>query len=179
MSDDVISNGDTVKVNYTGSFENGEIFDSSIEEKVKGSKTYNPQRKYEPMPVKVGAGQLIKGFEDALFGMKIGEEKEVTLPPEEAYGNVDPTLVQTVPIKSFESAKISPEVGLMLNTEAGVGKITKVNSADVELDFNSPMAGKTLIFNIRVEERLEGDLDAEETPCGENKNDGCSCSGCH
>ncbi len=175
MSEDGVSNGDTVKVNYTGSFENGEVFDSSIEEKAKGSENYNPQRKYEPMPVKVGTGQLIKGFEKALLGMKIGEEKEVTISPEEAYGNVDPNRVQTVPMNAFEEAKISPEVGLMLNTEGGIGKITKVNSDDVEIDFNSPMAGKTLVFNIKVEEITQGDLDAEGDSCGDSNSD-CSCS---
>ncbi len=176
MSEDGISNGDTVKVNYTGSFENGEVFDSSIEEKAKGSENYNPQRKYEPMPVKVGVGQLIKGFEKALVGMKIGEEKEVTIPPEEAYGNVDPNRVQTVPMNAFEEAKISPEVGLVLNTGGGIGKITKVNSDDVEIDFNSPMAGKTLVFNIKVEEITQGDLDAEGDSCGDNSSGRpCSC----
>jgi FKBP-type peptidyl-prolyl cis-trans isomerase 2 len=173
MTDDVISDKDSVTVNYTGNYENGEIFDSSIEEKAKESEFYNPQRKYEPICIKLGAGQIIKGFENALLGMKKGEEKEVTIPPEEAYGNVDQNLIQTVPMEAFKEAKISPEVGLMLNTEAGAGKITKVNKEDAELDFNSPMAGKTLVFNIKVEdiEKWDGKEDCGDPNCG------CPCGG--
>ncbi|MEE8400838.1 MAG: peptidylprolyl isomerase [Candidatus Hydrothermarchaeaceae archaeon] len=174
MTDDVISDGDSVTVNYTGNYENGEIFDSSIEEKAKESGFYNPERKYEPLCIKLGTGQIIKGFEGALRGMKKGEEKEVTIPPEEAYGNVDSSLVQTVPMDAFKEAKISPEVGLMLNTQTGVGKITKVTTEDVELDFNSPMAGKTLVFNIKVEdiEKWDGKEDCDDSACGS------TCGGC-
>lgn len=171
MTDDVISEGDNVTVNYTGNFKDGEIFDSSIEEKVKGTECYNPQRKYEPLCIKVGAKQVIKGFENALMGMKKGEEKEVTIPPEEAYGNYDQNLVQTVPMDAFKDTDISPEVGLMLNTQAGMGRMTKVNEKDAEVDFNSPMAGKTLVFNIKVEDVTKGEPgDAE---CG----GGCPCGG--
>ncbi len=174
MTDDVIGEGDSVTVNYTGNYENGEIFDSSIEEKAKEGGLHNPQRKYEPIRLKLGAGQLIKGFEKALMGMKKGEEKEVTIPPEEAYGNVDPSLVQKVPMEVFKEAKISPEVGLMLNTPTGVGKITRVNSEDVELDFNHPMAGMTLVFKIKVEdiEKWDGKEDCADPACGP------SCGGC-
>ena len=173
MTDDVISEGDSVTVNYTGNYENGEIFDSSIEEKAKESEFYNPRRKYEPICIKLGAGQIIKGLEKALPGMKKGEEKEVTIPPEEAYGNVDQNLVQTVPMEVFKEAKIFPEVGLMLNTQAGVGRITKVNTEDVEVDFNDPMAGKTLVFNIKVEDIKKWD---GKEDCDDNN---CACCGGH
>lgn len=174
MTDDVISEGDSVTVNYTGTYENGEIFDSSIEETAKASGFYTPERKYEPLCVKLGAGQIIKGFEKAILGMKKGEEKEVTIPPEEAYGHVDPNRVQRIPIEAFKEAKISPEVGLMLNTQAGVGKIIKVSSKDVEVDFNSPMAGKTLVFKIKVEdiEKWDGKEICNDPACGSG------CGGC-
>lgn len=169
----MISDKDSVTVNYTGSYENGDIFDSSIEAKAKECEFFNPQRKYEPLCIKLGAGQIIQGFEKALLGMKKGEEKDVTILPEEAYGNVDQNLVQKVPIDALKEAKISPEVGLMLNTEAGVGKITKVNKEDAEVDFNSPMAGKTLVFNIKVEdiEKWDGKEDCGDPNCG------CPCGG--
>jgi FKBP-type peptidyl-prolyl cis-trans isomerase 2 len=156
MSKEIIESGDTVKVNYTGKFENGEIFDSSIEEKAKNSENHNPQRIYEPLVVKIGAKQVIEGFEKALLGMKKSEEKEVTIPPEEGYGNFDSSLVQNIPMASFKSVNISPQIGQLLNTEAGICKVTKISPSDVEVDFNSPMAGKTLVFELKVEEIIKG-----------------------
>jgi FKBP-type peptidyl-prolyl cis-trans isomerase 2 len=155
MAEEVIDKGDTVKVNYTGLFENGEIFDSSLEEKAKVGGNYDPDRTYEPLVVKIGAKQVIDGFEKALLGMKNTEEKKVTIPPEEGYGNFDASLVKKIPRGSFKSASITPEVGMLLNTQAGIGKIIKINSSDIDIDFNSPLAGKTLVFEIKVEEILK------------------------
>ena len=156
MSKEVVESGDTVKVNYTGKYENGEIFDSSIEEMVKNSECCNPDRKYEPLVVKIGAKQVIEGFEKAILGMKKSEEKEVTIPPEEGYGNFDSSLVQNIPMASFSKAGITPEVGQLLNTGAGIGRVTKINHLTVEVDVYSPMAGKTLVFEIKVEEIIKG-----------------------
>ncbi len=177
MSEDTVESGDTVKVNYTGKFENGEIFDSSIEESVKDSENYNPQRSYEPLAVQIGAKQVIEGFENALLGMKKSEEKEVTIPPEEGYGNCDPNLVQNVPMESLKSAGVTPEMGQLLNTGKGICKVTKINTNDVEVDFNSPMAGKTLVFEIRVEDIIKGDPDAVKDNCDKkDENGSCPCS---
>ena len=156
MGKEVIEQGDTVKVNYTGLFENGEIFDSSLKEKAKGSKNYDPDRNYKPLVVKIGAKQVIGGFEKALMGMKKSEEKKVTIPPEEGYGTFNPALVQNIPMASFKGAGIAPQVGQLLNTGSGICGVTKINPKDVEVDFNSPMAGKTLVFEIKVEEILKG-----------------------
>lgn len=156
MSEEIVEVDDTVKVNYIGKFESGEVFDSSIEEKAKNSENYNPERNYEPLVVKIGAKEVIEGFEKALLGMKKSEEKKVTIRPEEAYGNFEASLVQTIPMSSFESAGVTPQAGQLLNTGVGIGRVTKINSSDVEVDFNSPMAGKTLIFEIKAEEIIKG-----------------------
>jgi peptidylprolyl isomerase len=78
--------GDTVSVHYIGRYQGGRPFDTSIESEARKAGLYNRSRDYKPLQVKLGAGQVIAGFEEALIGMKINEEKEVTIPPEKAYG---------------------------------------------------------------------------------------------
>jgi len=79
-------NGDTVRVHYVGRFPGGKVFDTSLEKEAVKAGIYQKSRDYKPLAVTLGAGQVIKGFNDAIVGMKTGEEKTVTLPPELAYG---------------------------------------------------------------------------------------------
>ncbi len=79
-------NGDLVSVHYIGKYVGGKIFDTSMESEARKSGLFSPARDYKPLQVKLGAGQVIPGFEEALLGMAINEEKEVTIPPEKAYG---------------------------------------------------------------------------------------------
>jgi FKBP-type peptidyl-prolyl cis-trans isomerase 2 len=78
--------GDTVSVHYLGKYQGGRAFDTSIESEAKKAGLYNRARDYKPILVKIGSGQVIAGFEEGLIGMKINEEKEVTIPPEKGYG---------------------------------------------------------------------------------------------
>ncbi|HZD13040.1 MAG TPA: FKBP-type peptidyl-prolyl cis-trans isomerase [Candidatus Binatus sp.] len=78
--------GDLVFVHYIGRFPGGKVFDTSMEKEAMKAGLHNPARDYKPLQVKLGGGQVIAGFEEALTGMKVNEEKEVTIPPEKAYG---------------------------------------------------------------------------------------------
>lgn len=78
--------GDTVFVHYLGRFPGGKVFDTSMEKEARTAGLYNPARDYKPLQVVLGKGQVIVGFEEALTGMKVNEEKEVTILPEKAYG---------------------------------------------------------------------------------------------
>ena len=78
--------GDTVSVHYLGRYPGGKVFDTSMEKEAKSTGLYNPARDYKPLQVTLGAGKVIQGFDEALIGMKINEEKEVVIPPEKAYG---------------------------------------------------------------------------------------------
>jgi peptidylprolyl isomerase len=146
----VIKIGNKVKVEYEGSFPTGEVFDST--EKHGG----------EPLEFVVGSGMLVPGFEKAVEGMVEGEEKEVTLEPEEAYGEPNPQAVQKVPKDKFP-----PEAkeGMMIGVPTPMGQIpatiTKIEDDGVTIDMNHPMAGKTLIFKIKVVSFEEGDFLAE------------------
>jgi FKBP-type peptidyl-prolyl cis-trans isomerase 2 len=86
MSELVAVQGDTVSVHYVGKFPGGKVFDTSMKSEAEKAGLYNPARDYKPLQVVLGAHQVISGFEEALLGMRINESKEVTLPPEKAYG---------------------------------------------------------------------------------------------
>lgn len=110
---------------------------------------------YEPLEIEVGKGQVIKGFENALLGMKKGEEKEVTIPQEEGYGHRAPSLVKNIPMDVFDGGGVTPKVGQFLDTQVGICKVTNINPSDIEVDFNGPLAGETLVFEIAGEEIIK------------------------
>ena len=145
-----IEKGNKVKVEYEGRFPEGEVFDSTA---MHGG---------EPIEFVVGSGMLVSGFEAAVLGMKEGEEKEVTLESKDAYGDVNPEYVQKVPKDKFPA---EAKEGMMIGVPTPMGqipaKIVKIEDDTVELDMNHPMAGKTLVFKIKVVSFEKGDFLAE------------------
>ena len=138
-----IKKGDLIAVNYEGRFQNGEIFDSSSHGEHK-----------HPLEFKAGEGKVVKGFDQAVIGMEKDEEKEFTLKPAEAYGEHNPQLQQKIP-KSQLPQDQEPEVGMMIVAKTPDGsefpiQITAVDGDTVTLDMNHPLAGKTLIFKIKI-----------------------------
>jgi peptidylprolyl isomerase len=131
--------GDLVAVHYEGSFEDGTVFDSSIS-------------RGEPIEFELGAGQMIPGFDAAVLGMNLGEEKTVTIPPAEAYGEVNPDHFIEVDRKELP-ADLNPKLDdyLALNTPDGRQfpvRVAEVSEQSITLDANHELAGKTLIFKI-------------------------------
>jgi peptidylprolyl isomerase len=133
-------NGDTVQVNYTGKLADGTVFDSSIGR--------------EPLEFTLGAGQVISGFEKAVFGMKVGEKKTVTIPADEAYGPHLDEQVAEIPREKFPE-DLTLEVGQQLGvrrTDGGTSIVTIISVSDntVMIDANHPLAGKDLTFEIEL-----------------------------
>jgi len=142
-----VKKGDVVRVDYVGTLENGTMFDTSIrEEAVKGGIPLRSS--YSPLEFTVGAGQMIAGFDNAVVGMKVGEEKTVTLKPSEAYGEANPQNTVTVN-KSEIGGGGDLGVGTQLSASNGMaGVVTAIENDSVTVDFNHPLAGKTLVFRI-------------------------------
>ena len=88
LSEISAQNGDTISVHYLGRFPGGKVFDTSMKAEAVKAGLFSPARDYKPLQVVLGVHQVISGFEEALVGMKVNETKEVTLPPEKAYGKV-------------------------------------------------------------------------------------------
>ena len=134
-----VQNGDTVTVNYTGKFEDGTVFDTSM---VEGR---------EPIKTKLGEGNLISGFENGLIDMGIGETKTITINPADAYGEYNEQMIQEVP-KTQMPGEV--EVGITLQVDTQMGTINfvvkEVKEETVVLDANHPLAGKTLVFDLEL-----------------------------
>ncbi|MFH0818182.1 MAG: peptidylprolyl isomerase [Candidatus Micrarchaeota archaeon] len=137
--------GDSVAVDYVGTLENGTVFDTSIKGEAK--KANLPLRpEYSPLEFTIGAGQMIKGFDGGVVGMKVGEEKTVTLKPIEAYGEVNNELVIEIP---SDKLPVGVEKGSQLMTSNGMaGVVLELDNKTAKVDFNHPLAGKTLKFKI-------------------------------
>ncbi|MBS8121837.1 FKBP-type peptidyl-prolyl cis-trans isomerase [Candidatus Vampirococcus lugosii] len=152
----VVKEGNTVRVNYIGSYtDTGEVFDTSFEDIAKENDMYNEARTYGPMEFKVGAGQMIPGFDSAVVGMELNETKEISLTPDQAYGEYDESLIDSIPKAEFENAGIEPVEGETLNFGPNMppGLIVEVKDEEemVVVDFNHFLAGKNLDFEITVE----------------------------
>jgi len=133
-----VKKGDKIKVDYTGTFENGTVFDTS-----EGK---------QPLEFTAGEGMVVKGFDEAVIGMEKGEEKEVTLQPEEAYGNSNPEFIKKLPKEQLpEDAKAGSVLGLVLpNGQQVPAKLISIDDKEGTLDLNHPLAGKVLKFKIKI-----------------------------
>ncbi|HIJ00768.1 MAG: hypothetical protein PWQ88_267 [Candidatus Methanomethylophilaceae archaeon] len=155
-----IKNGDVVCIEYEAYLvDDNTLFDTSNEEKAKEAGIYNEQYKYAPMPVLVGSGGLFKGLEDAIIDSEVGEEREVILPPELAGGERDPKLIELLPIREFRKKDVEPYPGLEVTIGNRKGTVTSVHAGRVRVDFNSPLAGKTLKYKFTVTEIIEDPLE--------------------
>lgn len=143
--------GNTISVDYIGKTTDGKIFDTSLEQVAKDNALFSPQRAYAPLEFTVGSGQMIPGFENAVKGMKVGEEKTVTLEPKDAYGELRSDLIVAVSGSQFAQANIKPQVGETYQTAQGMSATVKeIKGDNVIMDYNPPLAGKQLIFTITV-----------------------------
>jgi len=145
-----VEKGDFVVFNYIGKFENGEIFDTTYEDIAKEAGIYMEDRTYGPLGANVGVGELIPGMDEALLGMEVGEKKNITIPPEKGYGMPRDDLIINVPTSEFKKAGIEPIEGAYIMTDSGIAQITAIGEENVTLDFNHPLAGKTLVFEVEV-----------------------------
>jgi len=136
----VAKKGDRVKIHYTGRFESGQVFDSSIGR--------------DPIEFELGAGMIIRGFETAVISMKPGEKKTVTVLPEDGYGNYNENLLLEVP-KDKIPGNINPEVGIELQLVNKQGNalpvvVKEILEKTIKLDANHPLAGKVLVFDLEL-----------------------------
>jgi FKBP-type peptidyl-prolyl cis-trans isomerase SlyD len=152
-----IQKGDFIKLNYTGRFEDGRIFDTTDEELAKKEEIFNPRGLYGGDVVIVGAGHTIEGLDEDLEGKEANYSGTVSIPPEKAFGPSNPKLIETVSITKLQDRNVHP--GMPVEIEGKKGVVSRVIGRRVTVDFNSPLAGKTVTYEYTIEKLLEGDVE--------------------
>jgi peptidylprolyl isomerase/FKBP-type peptidyl-prolyl cis-trans isomerase SlyD len=131
---------DFVKVNYSGKIkETGLEFD-----------------KGENLPIIVGVNYTLRGIDKALLEMQLGERRTVEVVPEDGFGNREAKLVKLVPLSEFKKHNTDPAPGMVIEADGLRGRVLSVSGGRIKVDFNHPLAGKTLIYDLEIKERIEG-----------------------
>jgi len=159
--------GDVVLLDYTLSLkDDGRVVETTSEEVAREAGIYSEDAKYGPRLVVLGSGDLPPGLEEALKEMKEGEEKEVVLPPEKAFGKRDPGKVRVLPARELSARGIVPRAGMEVEVRGERGIILSVGSGRVIIDFNHPLAGKEVVYKVKLvkvlqspEEKVRGFLE--------------------
>ncbi len=142
---------DFLEIEFTGRIKDGEVFDSNISEELK---KLNPDQKAKPLIFCLGQEMFLKGIEDFLIGKERGNY-EIELKPENAFGLRNPSLIQMIPLKVFIEHKINPIPGTVLNFDNKLGKVLTVSGGRTMVDFNNPLAGKEVVYNIKILRKVD------------------------
>ena len=159
-----VENGIFVSVDYKGTLENGQVFDTSHGRR--------------PLEIKMGAGQLVKGFENELMGMSLNDKKVFTLAPEDAYGQRDENATHSFP-RSEVPPGMNPQVGMTIGLSTPEGRqvparVVHLDDEKLTMDLNHPLAGESLTFEIEVV-----GISSTQTQTPMSCGCGCDCStGC-
>ncbi|MDD5012702.1 MAG: peptidylprolyl isomerase [Candidatus Nanoarchaeia archaeon] len=142
---------DFIEIEFTGKIKDGEIFDSNVK---KDLEKLNPEADTKPIIFSLGEGMFLKGIDDFLIGKEIGKY-EIELVPEKAFGPRLQQFIQMVPAKIFQGQNINPFPGAVFNFDGRIAKVLTVSGGRVIVDFNHPLAGKTVIYNINILRKIE------------------------
>jgi len=143
--------GDFVRLSYTGRLDNEDVFDTTDAEVAKENGIFAEGVNYAPITIIAGENMVVKGLDEDLIGKKTGYEGTVTVPPDKAFGERVPELVEVVPTRRFEKR---PVPGMRVSLDNRTGTVESVVGGRVRVDFNSPYAGKTVRYEYKIEKVL-------------------------
>jgi len=151
-----LEKGDFVLIDYVARVaETGEVFDTTIEETARKEGIYQEGGIYEPKLVVIGEGWVLKALEEAILGLEVGKMATIEIPPEKGFGNRDPEKVKMYPLRKFTAQGVTPRVGMRIEVNGKVATVRAIGAGRVQLDFNPPLAGKTLIYEVILRKKIE------------------------
>ncbi len=160
-----IKSGDFVLINYTLKVkESGDVVDTTIESVARekeirhehGEGTEGAEaHRYEPFFLVVGEGWVPKGLDEGLVGLETGQSSTIEVPPDKGYGARDASKVRLVPLRKFRNEGITPVPGIQVTLDGKVGQIRTVGAGRVQVDYNHPLAGRTLVYEVSIQTVLE------------------------
>lgn len=149
----MLKENDFIEIDYVARIKDDGIFDLTIEDIAKKNNIYNKDYKYKPVIICLGKGDILKGLDKKLIGKDIGKHK-VELTPDEGFGKKDGKLIKLVPTKDFTKQNIRPMPGMQLNLDGFIGRIISVTGGRTLVDFNNPLAGKNLEYEVDIKKRI-------------------------
>ncbi len=148
--------GDFVLIDFTAKVkETGEVFDTTMEDIARKEKLYKEGQIYEPNLIVIGEGWVLRTLDESLPAQEQDKPASVEIPPEKAFGNRDPEKVRLVPLKRLMAKGITPQLGMRVEYEGKLAIVRTLGAGRVQLDFNPPLAGKTLVYEVTVHKKLE------------------------
>ena len=152
-----LEKGDFILINYTAKVkETNEVFDTTFEETSKKEHLHKEGEIYEPKLVVIGEGWVLKALDESLTTMKLGKVQSVEISPDKAFGPRDPEKIKRAPLKQLLAKDIhNPTIGMRIDYNGKMATIRSIGAGRVLLDFNPPLAGKTLVYDVTVEKKLD------------------------
>ena len=151
----VLQKGDFILIEYTAKVkETNEVFDTTNEETAKKEHLHKEGEIYEPKLIVIGEGWMLKTLDETFPTMKLNKATTVEISPDKAFGSRDPEKVKRVPLKQLLAKGINPAIGMRIEYGGKNASIRSIGAGRVLLDFNLPLAGKTLVYNVTVQKKL-------------------------
>ncbi len=151
-----LDKGSLILLDYTAKIKDtGEIFDTTREDDAKQSSIYESDHKYEPRLVSIGDGWVLKGLDEALLNTDVGNKLTVEITPDKGFGERDPNKVRMIPQRKLGEKAAEIKVGDVVEIEERSGIVRYVGSGRVQIDFNHRLAGKNLLYDVNIIQKLE------------------------
>ncbi|NUN11751.1 peptidylprolyl isomerase [Candidatus Micrarchaeota archaeon] len=141
---------DFVEIDFTLKDDEGSVVETTLPQVAKDNGFFDDKFDYKPLIVILGSNSVVPGLEEALSGVKAGESKQFSLTPEKAFGPREAELVKLISLGKFKEQGLNPTVGMVMDFDGVPGKITSVDSGRVKVDFNNPLAGKNISYEVKV-----------------------------
>jgi peptidylprolyl isomerase len=152
--------GSLILLDYTARIkDNGEIFETTIEEDAKKSNLYDPTRRYEPRLISVGEGWVLKGLDEALTGTDVGQKLSVEISPDKGFGERDTNKVRMIPQRKLGEKANEVKVGDVIELDDRTGIIRYIGSGRVQIDYNHRLASRVLVYDVNVVKKIESNED--------------------
>jgi FKBP-type peptidyl-prolyl cis-trans isomerase SlyD len=151
-----VTRGDFIRLSYTGRLDNGDIFDTTNADVAKENDLFAEGVSYAPIVVIAGENMVVTGLDEDLMGKASGYEGQVKIQPKDAFGERKPELVEVVPTRRFEKR---PTPGMRVSLDNRTGTVESVIGGRVRVDFNSPYAGKTIVYDYTIEKIVDKAVD--------------------
>jgi FKBP-type peptidyl-prolyl cis-trans isomerase 2 len=154
----MIKNNDFIEIEYTGKTKEEElVFDTTDEKLAKEAGIAQEGQKYGPMVVCVGQKQVVEGLDKQLTDKEVGKEYTIELKPEDAFGKKSAKLIQLVPTRKFKESDVMPQPGLQIDVDGMMGIIKSVSGGRTLVDFNHPLSGKDIIYEVKILRKVDDD----------------------